>query len=159
MTKSDGELVASLSQQLAEQLQIVPPELKRFHEKKQLKTRAVTNEDRLLVFKSLVTHFSRVYIFIDALDECSKDNRDKFLWYLKRMQGFMHIFITSRPHVDLDSCFIHMSKLEIVSRDSDIKEYLLSEIDRDTGLAKLIARDPRLKEEIIDSICTKAKGM
>lgn len=67
MTKSDGELVASLTQQLAEQIDTVPPELKRFHEKKQQRTRAVTNEDRLSVMKSLVTHFSRVYVFIDAL--------------------------------------------------------------------------------------------
>ncbi|PWY70288.1 hypothetical protein BO94DRAFT_268794 [Aspergillus sclerotioniger CBS 115572] len=90
MTKSGGELIASLSQQLAEQIDTVPTELKRFHEKKQQKTRAVTNEDRLSVMKSLVTHFSRVHIFIDALvSYIFNINMSSFVsgHYLKVMQS------------------------------------------------------------------------
>ncbi|PYH91401.1 hypothetical protein BO71DRAFT_51045 [Aspergillus ellipticus CBS 707.79] len=158
-TRNEVELILSIAQQLAGQMDAVTPELKAFCEKKKDNRRGITNEDRLSVVESLVACFSRVYVCVDAIDECPEDNRNGFLWFLKKMQSLLYIVMTSRPHVDLKSYFPNMSQLEIVAPESDITEYLTSKIERDASLARLLARDPQLRGDILGGISKKAEGM
>jgi hypothetical protein len=92
-------------------------------------------------------------------DECSEENRDNFLQILKKMCSFTRFFVTSRPHVNLEAEFTNISRIDIWASTSDITAYLTSEISKSRKLAKLITRDPQLKQDIINKISAKAGGM
>jgi hypothetical protein len=84
---------------------------------------------------------------------------DNFLHFLKKMTSFARFFVTSRLNIDLDAEFSNISRIDIFASDSDVKTHLTSEIDKSSKLAKLITRDSRLKEDIINGISGKAGGM
>jgi hypothetical protein len=75
------------------------------------------------------------------------------------MTSFARFFVPSRLNIDLDAEFSNISRIDIFASDSDVKTYLTSEIDKSSKLAKLITRDSRLKEDIINGISGKAGGM
>lgn len=75
------------------------------------------------------------------------------------MESFIHFFVTSRPHVDLKSEFSNISRIDIWASNSDIKAYLISEINKNSRLTMFTAKDPQLKEDIINNINGKAGGM
>ena len=75
------------------------------------------------------------------------------------MESFVRVFVTARPHVDLQSRFTNIFRVEIVASSSDIEAYLDSEITTNNRLSMFTAKDPNLKEEIIKSVNEKADGM
>lgn len=75
------------------------------------------------------------------------------------MVPFIRLFITSRPHVDLQAKFATISRIQISASDSDIQTYLESEIETNNKLSKFAAKDPKLKADIIKSVNAKADGM
>jgi hypothetical protein len=59
--------MSSLTQQLAEQMDTLPAEVKVFHDETIRKNRNPTDNERLSLVKSISGYFDTVYIFIDAL--------------------------------------------------------------------------------------------
>lgn len=75
------------------------------------------------------------------------------------MESFVRIFITSRPHLDLQGRFSNLRRIDIWANHSDIEVYLEAEITTNSRLSKFTARYPDLKEEIIKTVSKKAAGM
>lgn len=75
------------------------------------------------------------------------------------MESFVYIFVTSRPHVDLELEFGNISRIDILAKDSDIRAYLTSEINKNSRLAKFTTKDQQLNEDIVYNIGRKAGGM
>jgi ankyrin repeat domain-containing protein 50 len=75
------------------------------------------------------------------------------------MEPFARLFITSRPHVDLEAKFANISRIDISASESDIETYLKDEISTNNRLSVFAAKDIKLKEDIVKRVSEKATGM
>ncbi|KAK0502581.1 hypothetical protein EDD18DRAFT_1065411, partial [Armillaria luteobubalina] len=72
--------------------------------------------------------FSHVYIVLDALDEFADDNREFLVNMIRRSLGSnpcfrLHLLVTSRHDIALDSPFKADTTLDIEASTDDIKLY------------------------------------
>ncbi|TGO07453.1 hypothetical protein BTUL_0275g00150 [Botrytis tulipae] len=158
-TWSELGLLSSIARQLTEQTNSIPSVVKEFCDQNAEKKRNPTGDEWISLIKSISLLFQTTYVFIDALDECPETNRDKFLCLLEKMEPFVMIFITSRPHLDLQAKFADISRINITANASDIKTYLEHEIRTNTRLSLLTAKDLKLQEDIVKNLSEKAAGI
>ena len=112
----------------------------------------------------------RVYIIVDAVDECPNrpgipSPREKVLQLLRELVDLHHpdlrICITSRPEVDirtvLESLASHAVSLHgEEGQKKDIITYIESVVESDTNMRKWTPEDRQL---VIDSLSQEANGM
>ena len=67
--------------------------------------------------------------------------------------------VTSKPLLSLESEFKEDQRIEIFSRDEDIRLYLEKCLVRENRLSRLVEADPPLREVIITKILSAAKGV
>lgn len=108
-----------------------------------------------------IQRFSRVFIVVDALDECSEDNgvRDLFLAQLRYLLPNIRLLVTSRDITSLGHAFEDATRLEIRANEDDMRTYLQVRIEEQALLRSHIKDDPSLKDTIINTIINKANGM
>jgi hypothetical protein len=99
--------------------------------------------------RAVTTLYSRVFVIIDALNECQISNgcRQRFLLSLFNIQAECgaNLFATSRPISSIEKEFERNSKLEIRASEEDVRRYLEGHVFRLPGF---VARSPELQEEI-----------
>lgn len=152
------DLLASVLKQLAESQSRLPESVKNLYNRhKANRTRPSINEI-LTVLQSVTLLYSRVFIVVDALDECQKSSgcRARFiseLFHLQKNNG-VNIFVTSRFIPDIRDTFKESKEVEISARDEDVRKYLESQIMQ-CGSALLKARC----KEVTTEITKVVKGM
>lgn len=112
------------------------------------------------VLESVILLYSRVFLIIDALDECkvSLGTRSRVLsriFELKSNTG-ANFFITSRFNTEISSAFRSIATLEIRANDKDVRRYLSGNM---AHLPRFVRNDPKLQENIIDGILQAVQGM
>ncbi|PGH05438.1 hypothetical protein GX51_02962 [Blastomyces parvus] len=158
-THSELDLLASIARQLTEQSHAIPAVVKEFREKNAEKKRTPTENEWISLIRSLSSLFQQTCVFIDALDECPEANRDRFLYMLQKLDPYIRFFFTARPNVGVLVKFANVSQFEISASNSDIEAYVECEISRSRRLSIFVAKDSKLKEEIVGGIKEKAAGM
>lgn len=112
----------------------------------------------------------KIYIILDALDECSNNSgmptsREEVLTLLKDLTSLrlphVHICVTSRPEVDIQTALEHiashcMSLHEESGQRKDIIDYIKSVVESDPKMGKWREEDKQL---VIDTLSRKADGM
>ncbi|KAG2421547.1 hypothetical protein HFD88_005522 [Aspergillus terreus] len=157
-THSEFDLLSSIARQLANHYVGIPPAVRKFRDKNVDKKGNPTSKEWITLIKELSRPFPKTYIFIDALDECPKRNRDEFIRFLKDLEESTLLFLTSRPIV-LPVQFSKIQRVEISAAASDMETYLKTEINSRSRLSKFTARDPNLESDIIKSLIRNAAGM
>ncbi|OPB40202.1 ankyrin repeat protein [Trichoderma guizhouense] len=126
------DLLASVLKQLAEGQPCLPESVKDLYNRhKALRTRPSINEI-LTVLQSVTLLYSRIFIVVDALDECEEFSgcRMRFiseLFNLQRSNG-ANILVTSRFIPDIRDKFKGSTEVEIRAHDEDVRKYLESRI-------------------------------
>lgn len=157
-------LIASLVQQLLQKRSSLPEELRLIY-KEHEKRKTYPSLERLSTMLRIVAEtFSKVYIVIDALDECSDSNgnRSKFIKeMLKHGENMktMRFLFTSRPMASFESEFTKDEWIEIRASNKDISKYVQDRIRTEPRLIRNVKTDPNLRDAIIDTIVEKANGM
>ena len=103
--------------------------------------------------------FDRVFLIIDALDECSPERRRAILEALRKLHEIesVSVFVTTRPYPgDVKKAFERFPKIDIEARDPDIRKYVRREIDNNHNLDDT---DGEFKEEIVVQMSQKARKM
>ncbi|KAL9091478.1 MAG: hypothetical protein Q9165_004864 [Trypethelium subeluteriae] len=104
--------------------------------------------------------YSKVYVILDALDECDKDHGTRLLKELRAFQPLVRIMITSRFPVGGDSAlFDTTEQLRIRASTADLREYVDKRIENEAKLSNSVRKDPSLGQVIADTIAEKAQGM
>ena len=150
-------LLGSLLQQIVRRQTTVSTELRDlFNHHKIGKFRPSLRELSTL-FKRESRSFLRIFVVIDALDECLDTDctRHKLLSELQHLQPKLRLLITSRPHINLQDDF----RLDIRAHDTDIERYLVRRIEMMNKLQLNVQRNPGLREAIVQGILLKASGM
>ncbi|KAI0885923.1 uncharacterized protein GGS22DRAFT_188212 [Annulohypoxylon maeteangense] len=117
--------------------------------------------DIVELLQSVVHSFSKVFVIVDALDECSDtdDVRSTWITELRKLQHRMSILVTSRPIPDLEELLKDSIRITIEASSTDIRNYLQQRIESTSSMKKHLADEPALRETIISLILQKVKGM
>ena len=103
--------------------------------------------------------FPKIYLVIDALDECAEGTREILFAELQKMSPRISLLITSR-HIFRDLYESESAaRIDIEADVLDIKHYLEARILESRILQGHIKKDRNLHEVIISGIVDKAKGM
>jgi Cdc6-like AAA superfamily ATPase len=156
--QTDANLIASLLQQLVQRNPFIPDEISSlYHHHIKKQTRPTLGEWSKLL-ESEIRRLSKVFIVIDALDECSDATRESFLAEIRKLSS-IHLLITSRHISTIEREFEKKASVEIRASDSDVRRYLEGRIEKECRLARHVKADPTLKETIINTIVENSKGM
>lgn len=101
--------------------------------------------------------FSRLFVVLDALDECptGADTRDKVLSVLQQIPT-VHLLITSRRHMDVASYFDTI-RLDLYAHRQDLEIFIRKRIEVEKNLKRYVDED--FKETLINEIIKKSDGM
>jgi hypothetical protein len=122
------DLLASLLKQLAQGQSSLPDNVKDLYDRHKIKRTRPSLDETLRYLHSVAAIYSRVFIVVDALDECQVyDNcRSRFLSEIFNLQVKYgtSIFPTSRYIPEITEKFNGSTLLEIRARDEDVRKYL-----------------------------------
>lgn len=156
-----NNLLASLLEQLCRQQ---GSEVQEIEELYALHVRNKTRPSVPELSRSLqnqVRRFGKVFIVIDALDECPENDRTRevFLGELRKLPSNIRILVTSRPNTLIEYAFAGASRLDIYAHDDDVRRHVVARLDTQSLLAKHVTADPSLQDAIISKILEKSQGM
>ncbi|KAK2784468.1 hypothetical protein FQN53_008457 [Emmonsiellopsis sp. PD_33] len=154
------DLLASLLKQLAQGLPSVPDSLKILYAKHRNGQTRPSFREISETLQSLVMAHSRVFVLVDALDECqmSDGHRTTFLSELFSCYSKceMNIFATSRFVPEIVQQFKSGLSIEIRASNDDVSAYLEGRMGQ---LPSFVQRNQPLQEEIKKCITEAVDGM
>lgn len=155
-------MISSLLNQFIEEQEDFPAEVTALYEThKKYQTRPSFSECSTLL-QSVVTAFSKVFIVIDALDECTESGNTKksIIDATKSLLSKeAHIMVTSRKLPRIESLCKEWLQVEIMAKDRDIIQYLEAHIEDEGELGNVIQEHPEKRDSIITTIVQKSQGM
>ena len=128
-------------------------------------TRPLLGDLADLLKKQLAVH-ERVYLIIDALDECSKGNgtRGTIIDLLKTLRDISKrcsLFVTSRkaPYLEDELGINGCLRLDVRWETADLWNFVCSDIRKYWRTAKELERDSSLKNEIVGDLVENTNGV
>jgi hypothetical protein len=120
-------------------------------------------QSALKLLQIAVEGFDKIYICIDALDECKDEYQVEFLQSINSiLNSSIRVFITARPIVKvkiekylLDSS-VSLVTMDLEANASDVRMFIADKIEKDLEDMKMT---DDFKEEIMDTIVSSAGGM
>ena len=109
--------------------------------------------------KAITRDYSRIFLVIDALDECTGAGaRSRLLKEIASLQDHLNVsfFATSRFLPEILEEFKDQLTLEIRATDGDVRTYIT---DRMTELPAFVRRNNMLQEEIVSEVTAAVDGM
>jgi len=154
------DLLASLLKQLAKSQPSLPGIVKDLYDRHKVKRTRLSLEEISRCLQAVTALYSRVFIVLDALDECQVSHgcRPKFLSEIFNLQNKLatNLFATSRRIPEIVERFNKSISLEIRASDQDVQRYLDSHMSQ---LPLYVLRDPGLQHEIRTQIIKAVDGM
>jgi hypothetical protein len=132
--------------------------------RKEHKAEGLSLDEAYVFLKMALQHFERIYICIDALDECNDRERKLLLPFMadlmKVSRDSARIFIIGRPHMEkaIDGSFDILSRhsMELKANAADVRGYIIQQLVMDDCYDEM---DDDFKEEITETIVGTVDGM
>jgi Cdc6-like AAA superfamily ATPase len=154
------DLLASLLKQLAQARPSLPQSVRSLYDRCRSMKAQASIDDMSMALQSVAAEYSRVFILVDALDECQVNDgcRAKLLSQLLQLQSKcgVNLFATSRFISDITEKFERALRLEIRASKQDVERYVEGHIDE---LPRFVQRDQSLQQEICSEIVKAVDGM
>jgi hypothetical protein len=155
-----GDLVASLLKQLTQGRSSLPDTIKSLYDSHKDKLTRPSFDEILTALQSVVTIYSRVFIIIDAVDECQvfSSCQKIFLSELFSLQAKcqVNLFATSRFIPEITRKFQASILLEIRASEYDVRRYVNGHMSH---LPSFVERNPDLQEDIKTGLVNANDGM
>ncbi|KAH0603494.1 uncharacterized protein H6S33_007816 [Morchella sextelata] len=144
-------VLASLTKQLACQLQELPTEINKPYKNIIDKQKNPSLEERYNIFLIIAKAFApgNVFLVCDALDECKQDTQRKILLPLfhRMTNDGMNLFITSREFPDdIQTSFKNSSKIRLWAKNEDINVSAERVRQWDVNVKQLLAALKKLND-------------
>lgn len=154
------DLLSSLLKQLTQERATLPESVRDLYQRHQ-DTRTRPRLDEIsAALRSTAALYSRVFIVVDALDECQAEGvcRSTFLAAVFELQASTttNLFATSRPILDIETQFNGHPSLEILASDEDVNTYLDVHMSQLPGF---VLNNPDLSEQVKNEITAATDGM
>lgn len=154
-------LIGSLLQQLVRCHDDLPDEIVDLYRQHKSSQSHLSMDQSMRLLRTQMGLYSKVFVVVDALDELSEENRERyqFITEILRLPSSAKILATSRHIATIKDAFKGIASLEISANSDDIKRYIEKRIDETPQLASLLNDRRALRDAISDAIVDKAKGM
>jgi Cdc6-like AAA superfamily ATPase len=154
------DLLAAILKQLIQDRPSIAQPLSSLYDHHRLRGTKLTLCETLSALKSMLVHFSKVYIVIDALDECANQDgtRSELLEFCRdfKEQTDLRLMVTSRHLPDITDELQGIPRLEVRASNADVKHYVAGKVNQ---LARCVRHDDDLQELIKNKIVEAADGM
>ena len=113
------------------------------------------------LLRSQVEKFEKVFIVIDALDECPERDktRKNFLAEIRSLLPKISLMVTSRNMPSIEMMFKHDTRLEIRAQDQDVEKFISSQMEQREELVDLLDGHNEVRSSIVATILEKTNGM
>lgn len=155
-------LLAAILRQLVQAKPSIPESILRLHEHHSKRDTRPSLEEISTTLKSIVRDYSRVYLVVDALDECPAEDgtRSKLLAEIRGLQKEkgtdLRLMVTSRFIPDIEDKFKEALRLEVRASDKDVEKFVTGQIGR---LPNVVQRNEELKDLVKNEITQAVDGM
>lgn len=150
------DLLMSLLKQLAQGQSVLPGIVKSLFDRHTVSRTRPKFQDILNALRLTIVLYSKIWIVIDALDECN--SRSRLLAEILEFKSIFgaKVFATSRFSSDIVDKLGDFISLEIRASPEDIHRYIDGHISQ---LPSFVARNPQLQEEVKNRIVNTVDGM
>ncbi|KAI0485805.1 hypothetical protein F4859DRAFT_528751 [Xylaria cf. heliscus] len=153
-------LLSSLLKQLARSHPSLPESVKKIYDKHKSRSTKPSLHEISEALRAVTAQSSRVFIVIDALDECQASDgcRSRFMPTIWEIQAETraNVLVTSRPIPEIEKQFKSMTSIEIRANKGDIRRYLR---DHMSELCGFIVNELETQNKIMTTISEEADGM
>jgi Cdc6-like AAA superfamily ATPase len=154
------DLFASLLKQFVQEQPSIPNSVRTLYDRHKNKRTRPSLDEISGILQSVAAVYSRVFIIVDALDECQVSGgcQQRFLSGLFNLQTKcgVNLFATSRPILSIEKEFEGNLNLEIRASEEDVRRYLDGHMFQLPGF---VVRSLELQEEIKTHIVKAVDGM
>jgi len=157
--QSAEKMIATLLKQLAISGPEIPQAVAELHQKFGQQKRQPLQQDFEHTFLLTCEYYDRIFIIIDALDECDATHKKSLLKFLSLIQSrpSVRMLVTSRSFPenvlkDLNAA----CSTNIGAHETDLRKCILQEIDSSDNVDVI---DEDFKYEITDKVCAGAQDM
>ncbi|KAH0426562.1 ankyrin repeat protein [Colletotrichum camelliae] len=154
------ELLASTLKQLYRDMPAGPNEVEKAYENHHSGSSSMSKQEILGCLHSVTSCFAKVYVLVDALDECRGDEgyRDTLLTTILGLNETANVncFATSRHIPEIESYFDEAPSIEIRATDEDVMEFLDGHMYK---LPQAVRKSNELQSEVKHSIVRAVQGM
>jgi hypothetical protein len=153
-----GNIIGAIARQLLRQLPNLPEEIATILKKSCNKKEPPELVQKTEVLSIICKLFHRVFICLDALDEC--EEIPGLLICLRNASSVVHIFSTGRKHVQLtiENYLGPTPTIHIEAKKSDVQVLVKERIDKDRMKDPSLMND-RLQNHITKKVSASSKGM
>ena len=150
-----SSLAASLLKQMVQDRDAISDNVKSLYKRHHRRSTRPTLDRLTNVLISEIKTYSKVFVVVDALDECREDDatRARLLEVLRSLPGNVNLMVTSRNLPSIARDFGGTKRLHIRAKDDDIRAYIEDRIAFGPQCLK------NLQEVIVNKIVENAKGM
>ncbi|KAF2791757.1 ankyrin [Melanomma pulvis-pyrius CBS 109.77] len=158
--QTTANMLAAILKQLVQDRPSIAQPLSNLYDLHQVRRTRLSLMETLTALQSVLANYSKVYVVIDALDECPERDgtRSQLLRHCRNLQGQtdLRLMATSRHISDIVEEFKDMPQVEVRASNADVKRYVVGRIDE---LPKFVRRDGDLQELIQNKIVEMVDGM
>ena len=154
--------LASLLGQLMYRQSIRPEEVKTAFDKYSFTGVGPSSDRYLEMVVAQVATFDRVFIIVDALDECTEvDNiREDLLHHImKDLTREVSVLITSRHISGIEPYSDDALTMTIEAQEDDVRRHVRSQLQKRKTRVEKLRLSEKLQAEIVDVVAEKAEGM
>lgn len=158
-TEQNAEnLLAAILRQFAEQCTSVPEPVKALYTSRDSKNALPSIEKTSEAISTIIKRQDRVFLIVDALDECSKTTRGTILERIRYLQKHTkaRFMATSRPDDGIKRAFEGATQLEIRAQEEDVEKYLANQMDK---LSECVKGNASMQQDIKKCIAEVVDGM
>jgi hypothetical protein len=157
--QSVSGLIAGLLKQFVQHRPAISEHVKSLYKHHFVHNTRPTPKEVIQVLRSEIGTYSKVFIVIDALDECLEGNQRDLVTDLGSLGSNVNLLVTSRPLPLIQLLFQQAKYLDIYANDDDVRKYIKGRIPREHRLSRIVGTNEALKESIVDKIASNIEGM
>jgi hypothetical protein len=152
------DLLSTLLKQLSRGRPVLPDSVKDLYSRHKTTQTRPAIEEISKALQSVAAIYSRVFVVVDALDECQPSDRMIFLSEISALETkhSANVLVTSRSIPQITEQFEDKTTLEIRARSDDVRVYLDGSMSRLPGF---LGSDRKLQEDIQAEIAQLVEGM
>ena len=160
--------------QLCRSMQSLPPKLREVYKRHYSNNSQPKCDELRIIFLAIIQQFGRIFFVLDALDECTLDQRKDLCEFILGIvdnagtstgisQGIVKLFVASRKESDIERAFQQKSiptiEVKAAKVNSDIEMYVRAQVELRMKNRSLQLGDINLKDKILSTLTAKAGGM
>ena len=152
-------LLMSLISQLASLESPLPEELAASYEAHKSGEHCLSYGESVQWLRRIVMRCTKVFLIVDAFDECSEECRSQLLAELYHLRPKMNTLITSRNLPNIERQLPNVKRLKIEAQRDDILHYIQERVAISDRIQSHTRKDPTLETLISSTIAARADGM